>query len=125
MAGAPLKLGRSEPFAHPAGTLLGISALAIPRVGPIAAAGAIAPGAIPQAAAIGAAVGAAAGGLARLLSKQGVQSEDAGYYADRINEGGIFVSVDADTSEGSIGEARDILYRNGGQRSISARTSSA
>ena len=42
------------------GTVLGIAALAIPGVGPHAAAGAIAATAIPDAAAIGAAVGAGA-----------------------------------------------------------------
>ena len=46
-----------------AGTLLGIAALAIPGVGPLVAAGAIASAAIPGAALTGAAIGAAAGGL--------------------------------------------------------------
>ena len=41
------------------GALLGVAALAIPGVGPLAAAGAIASGAIPGAAAIGAGAGAA------------------------------------------------------------------
>ena len=48
-----------------AGTLLGIAALAIPGVGPLVAAGAIASAAIPGAALTGAAIGAAAGGLDR------------------------------------------------------------
>ena len=108
-----------------AGALLGIAALAIPGVGPLAAAGAIASSAIPEAAAIGAGVGALAGGLTGLLTKHGVSDEDAKYYEDRINSGGVFLSVD--TSEAGIGddEVRDILYRNGGHSSSRARTTSA
>ena len=97
-----------------AGTLLGVAALAIPGVGPFAAAGAIAAGAIPEAAAIGAGVGATAGGVSGLLSKHGVSEEDSKYYEGHINNGGIFVSVDSDSAGGSIEEAREILFRNGG-----------
>ena len=104
------------------GALLGIAALAIPGVGPRAAAGAIAASAVPEAAAIGAGVGALAGGLSGLLTKHGVSEEDAKYYEQRINEGGIFVSVDT-TSAGISGEAaQDILYRYGGHSSTRART---
>src|SRR5947209_5568276 len=53
------------------GALLGVAALAIPGVGPLAAAGAIASGAIPGAAAIGAGLGAGAGGLTGLLTNHG------------------------------------------------------
>ena len=49
------------------GALLGVAALAIPGVGPLVAAGAIASSAIPSAAAIGAGAGALAGGLTGLL----------------------------------------------------------
>src|SRR6478672_3101790 len=76
------------------GAILGIAALAIPGVGPLAAAGAIASSAIPGAAAIGAGVGAVAGGLTGLLTEHGVSDEDAGYYEGRIQDGGVFVSVD-------------------------------
>lgn len=83
------------------GTLLGIAALAIPGVGPLAAAGAIAATAVPGAALTGAAVGAAAGGLSKLLTAHGVDENDAGYYETRINSGGVFVSVDTSASMGS------------------------
>ncbi|NOJ84015.1 general stress protein, partial [Myxococcus xanthus] len=76
------------------GALLGVAALAIPGVGPLAAAGAIAAAAVPGAALTGTAVGAAAGGLSALLGKHGVSEEDNRYYCDRINDGVIFVSVD-------------------------------
>ncbi len=103
------------------GALLGIAALAIPGVGPLAAAGAIAASAVPEGAAIGAGVGALAGGLSGLLTKHGVSDEDARYYEGRINEGGIFVSVD--TRDGGISSetAQDILYRYGGHSATRSR----
>ena len=103
------------------GALLGIAALAIPGVGPLAAAGAIASSAIPGAAAIGAGVGAVAGGLTGLLTDHGVSDEDASYYEGRINDGGIFLSVDGDKASGSVETAREILYRNGGHNASRQR----
>ena len=105
------------------GGLLGIAALAIPGVGPLAAAGAIASGAIPGAAAIGAGVGAAAGGLSGLLTNHGVSDEDAHYYEDRIHQGGIFLSVDGDKSGVDVEQAREILFRNGGHNASRQRMS--
>ncbi len=96
------------------GALLGIAALAIPGVGPLAAAGAIAASAVPEAAAVGAGVGALTGGLTGLLTKHGVSDEDAKYYEGRINSGGVFVSVDARDAGISSDLAQDILYRYGG-----------
>ena len=107
-----------------AGTLLGIAALAIPGVGPLVAAGAIASTAIPGAALTGAAIGAAAGGIAGMLKDHGVSSDDADYYEGRINEGGVFVSVDpGDTLDRA--SAEDILYSSGGHSSSRARTEAA
>jgi uncharacterized membrane protein len=103
------------------GTLLGIAALAIPGVGPLVAAGAIAGAAIPGAALTGAAIGAAAGGLAGLLSDHGVDDADAEYYSDRVNNGGVFVSVDTSEAGVSAQVARDILYRSGGHSSSQPR----
>ena len=107
------------------GALLGIAALAIPGVGPLAAAGAIASGAIPEAVAIGAGAGALTGGLTGLLSKHGVSDEDAGYYEERIHSGGVFLSVDASAAGISPDQARDILYRHGGHNASRARTATA
>jgi uncharacterized membrane protein len=103
------------------GAILGVAALAIPGVGPLAAAGAIASSAIPGAAAIGAGAGAVAGGLGGFLTNHGVSDQDADYYESRINEGDIFVSVD--TSEGDISaeQAREILARNGGHSASQPR----
>ena len=108
-----------------AGTLLGLAALAIPGVGPLAAAGAIAAGAVPEAAAIGAAAGAATGGLTGLLAKHGVSDEDARYYEDHVNRGGIFVSVHAEEAGVSPEIARDILYRHGGHSATQGRMAAA
>lgn len=105
-----------------AGTLLGIAALAIPGVGPLVAAGAIASAAVPGAALTGAAIGAAAGGVVGMLKDHGVSEEDASYYEDRINQGGVFVSVDA--SDGTLDRdaAEDILYSSGGHSSSRSKT---
>ena len=108
-----------------AGTLLGIAALAIPGVGPLVAAGAIASTAIPGAALTGAAIGAAAGGLTGLLKDHGVSGDDADYYEGRINEGGVFVSVDANGGTFDRQSAEDILYSSGGHSSSRARSETA
>lgn len=107
------------------GALFGLAALAIPGVGPLAAAGAIAGSAMPEAAAAGAAIGATAGGVSGLLSKHGVSDEDARYYEERINGGGVFVSVDTDDAGISSDAASDILYRFGGHSSARAKTATA
>ena len=103
------------------GAGLGIVALAIPGVGPLAAAGAIAGAAIPEAMAIGAVAGAALGTLNEVLTKHGVSDEDASYYGERIKDGGVFVSVDTGTGGVSAATAQDILYRNGGHSSSQSK----
>ena len=107
------------------GAILGVAALAIPGVGPLAAAGAIAGSAIPGAAAIGAGAGAVAGGLTGMLKDHGVSDEDADYYEGRINDGGIFVSVDAGEGEVPTQTVREILSRNGGHNASQPRMATA
>jgi hypothetical protein len=107
------------------GAILGVAALAIPGVGPLAAAGAIAGSAIPGAAAIGAGAGAVAGGLTGMLKDHGVSDEDATYYESRINDGGIFVSVDTSEDDVSPETVREILSRNGGHNASQPRMASA
>lgn len=104
------------------GTLLGIAALAIPGVGPLVAAGAIASAAVPGAALTGAAIGAAAGGVTGLLKDHGVSDDDADYYERSINDGGVFVSVDADGASIDRQSAEDILYNAGGHSSTRTRS---
>ena len=104
------------------GTLLGIAALAIPGVGPLVAAGAIATAAIPGAAVTGALLGGAAGGLEKVLTDHGVSHEDAAYYDNHVSNGGVFVSVDPSEADITSEAAADILHRSGGHSSARART---
>ena len=106
------------------GALLGVAALAIPGVGPLAAAGAIAQSAIGGAALTGTVIGAAAGGLGDVLAKHGVSEEDTSYYGERINKGGVFVSVDTSVANLPREQAQEILFRAGGHNSTRARESS-
>jgi hypothetical protein len=107
------------------GTLLGIAALAIPGVGPLVAAGAIASAAIPAAAVTGAALGGAVGGLEKVMTDHGVSRVDASYYEGRINEGGVFVSVDTNAAGITSEEAADVLYRSGGHTSTRTKVAMA
>ena len=104
------------------GALFGIAALAIPGVGPFIAAGAIAEAAIGGAAVTGTVVGAAAGGLLGVLTSHGVDEDEARFYEERMTQGGIFVSVDADSAGVSPMHARDILFGAGGYNSTGARS---
>jgi uncharacterized protein (TIGR02271 family) len=88
-----------------AGLLLGLSALAIPGIGPILAAG-------PLAAVIaGAGMGGAAGGLVSGLTRLGLGDDDAHTYAEGLKRGGTIVSVEADDRE--AGHAVAVLKRMG------------
>jgi hypothetical protein len=102
------------------GAGLGVAALAIPGVGPLAAAGAIAASAVPHAMGVGAVLGALGGTLNETLTKHGVSEEDATYYNDRIKDGGVVVTVE-DTGVDTAA-VRDVLYRNGGHNAAQART---
>ncbi|ONF96540.1 hypothetical protein [Sphingomonas jeddahensis] len=104
------------------GTLLGIAALAIPGVGPLVGAGAIAASAVPTAAVTGAALGGAAGGLEKVMTDHGVDEEDARYYNSRIEQGGVFVSVDTGAAGIAPQTAADILSRAGGHSASRPRT---
>ena len=103
------------------GAILGVAALAIPGVGPLVAAGAIASTAIPGAAVIGAGAGAVLGGLTGFLKDHGVSDDDAAYYEGRINEGGVFVSADVSDGDLDAETAREILMRTGGHKASQPR----
>lgn len=103
------------------GAIMGVAALAIPGVGPLAAAGAIASSVVPAAAGVGAAIGATGGAITRMLGDHDVDHADAEYYEGHIQRGGTFVSVDARRAEGMAETARDILYRSGGHSSSRPR----
>src|SRR6478609_2728372 len=70
-----------------AGLLAGLGLLAIPRLGPVVAAGWLA------ATAVGAAAGAATGGIVGALTEEGVSREEAPLYAEGIRRGGTLVSA--------------------------------
>jgi uncharacterized protein (TIGR02271 family) len=88
-----------------AGLLVSLTALAIPGIGPVLAAG-------PLAAVIaGAGIGATAGGLISGLTRLGVPEDDANYYAEGVRRGGTLISVDAadDRAESAVA----IMKRHG------------
>lgn len=103
------------------GAGLGIAALAIPGVGPLVAAGAIAASAVPGAMVTGAVAGAALGTLNETLMKHGIDEADASYYGERLQGGGVLVTVDSQGGTLDASAIRDILYDNGGHSASRAR----
>jgi hypothetical protein len=103
------------------GAGLGVLALAIPGVGPLVAAGAIAASAVPEAMAIGAAAGAALGTANEALKKHGVSDDDVEYYGRELkNRGSVLVTVHPH-GEASHQRIREILYANGGHNAAQPR----
>jgi len=94
-------------FGGAAGWLVGIGALAIPGIGPIVAAGALAT------TLGGAAVGAVAGGLIGALVGAGIPEEDARSYETHVRAGRILITAQAETSQ-QAQAARDAFDRHGG-----------
>jgi uncharacterized protein (TIGR02271 family) len=87
-----------------AALLLSLTAITIPGIGPVLAAG-------PLAALIaGAGVGAAAGGLASGLKRLGVEDDDANTYAEGLKRGGTLVTVNTDDerAERAVGVMRRV-----------------
>lgn len=76
-----------------AGLALSLSALAVPGIGPILAAGPL------IAALAGAAVGGAAGGLLGSFLGMGIPESEAREYESAVRQGGIFVSVATDSAD--------------------------
>ncbi|MCX6050789.1 MAG: hypothetical protein NT075_37345 [Chloroflexi bacterium] len=86
------------------GALLSLSALAIPGIGPVVAAGPLIAGLI------GAGAGAAVGGLLGALTEAGVPEEEAGYYIEGVNRGGTLVSAAVDDQK--VEEIVGIMQRH-------------
>ena len=103
------------------GALFGLAAALIPGVGPFITAGALATslGAAGGGAAAGAIVGGTTGAVAGALAKSGYDEHESHYYGSAIEQGGIFVAVDADGSAVSDDQVRATLAQYGG-RSASA-----
>ncbi|HWS90158.1 MAG TPA: YsnF/AvaK domain-containing protein [Pyrinomonadaceae bacterium] len=88
-----------------AALVLSLTALSIPGIGPVLAAG-------PLAALIaGAGVGAAAGGLVSGLKRLGVEDDEAGTYAEGLKRGGTLVTVNTDNERADL--AVNLLRRLG------------
>ena len=102
------------------GAGLGVAALAIPGVGPLAAIGAIAAAAAPEAMAIGAVAGAIGGTFNEALKKHGVSDDDAKYYGGHLKSGGVLVTANVGNADRQ--QVQDVLYNNGGHSSSRART---
>jgi uncharacterized membrane protein len=95
-------------FGGAAGWLIGIGALAIPGIGPIVAAGALAT------TLGGAAVGAVAGGLIGALVGAGVPEDDARTYETHVKEGRILITAHAQTAD-QAQDTRDVFDRYGSE----------
>lgn len=104
--GATAGAGTGAVLGGALGWLAGIGALAIPGVGPLVAAGPIA------AALSGAAVGGAVGGITGGLIGMGIPEYEAKRYEGKVREGGILISVHAESSE-EITRAKNIFERAG------------
>jgi uncharacterized protein (TIGR02271 family) len=104
-SGAAMGAGAGAAVGGLGGLLVGLSALAIPGVGPVIAAG-------PLATTLaGAGIGAAAGGILGALTDLGVPEQEAHYYAEGVRRGGALVSVDADDNMAE--RAAEIMGRYG------------
>ena len=90
-----------------AGFLVGISALVIPGIGPIVGAGII------GATLAGAGIGAATGGLIGALTAEGVSEDDARGYEESVKQGGILLSVRAN-SDAQAQRAQQVFQGAGG-----------
>jgi hypothetical protein len=88
------------------GFLVGVGALAIPGVGPFIAAGPI------MAAMAGVGVGGALGGITGALIGLGIPEYEAKRYEGIVKNGGILLSVHADTSE-QVTKAKKCLESTG------------
>lgn len=99
------------------GAIAGLTALAIPGVGPFLALGGVAEalGVVGSAAATSAVVGGAAGGLTGALMHYGISEKDAGYYDKRIREGGVWVGVDVSETTMDSLTVRRLLHDYGGE----------
>jgi uncharacterized membrane protein len=90
-----------------AGFLVGISALVIPGIGPIVGAGII------GSTLAGAGIGAATGGLIGALTAEGVSEDDARGYEESVKQGGILLSVRAN-SDAQVQQAHQVFQGAGG-----------
>jgi hypothetical protein len=104
--GAAAGAGTGAVLGGALGWLVGIGALAIPGLGPFIAAGPI------VAALAGAGAGGAVGGLTGALVGLGIPEFEAKRYEGLLKDGGILISVHADSSEWTA-KGKKILEKEG------------
>jgi hypothetical protein len=101
------------------GLLVGVGLVAIPGLGPFIAAGPIMAGM----AGLGLGVGGAVGAFTGMLISMGIPEFEAKRYEDRLQRGGILLSVHCDTAE-EIRRAKEVVERTGGEDVSSTGASS-
>ena len=106
-SGAATGVGIGATIGGAGGLLAGLGMIAIPGIGPVVAAGALAT------TLGGAAVGAVAGGILGALVGAGIPEDDARRYETHVSEGRILITAQA-TSARQAEEARDAFDRFGG-----------
>jgi uncharacterized membrane protein len=105
MAGVTKGVGAGAAVGGVAGLVMGLAAFTVPGVGAVLAAGPIA------AALAGLGLGAVTGGVYGAIRNLGVPEEEAQYYAEGVQRGGILVAVATDDYDAE--RAADIMYRHG------------
>jgi hypothetical protein len=116
--GAAAGAGAGAAIGGVLGWLIGIGALAIPGIGPLAAAGPI------VAALAGAGAVGATGGMVGALVGAGLPEIEAKRYAGRLREGGYLCSVHCDDREWAR-RAREILETTGAKDVVSTAEAAA
>lgn len=97
------------------GSILGVTTLAIPGVGPVVMAGPIAAALVSQVGALGGIIGATGGAMARMLSDQDVEGREASFFETEIKQGHVFVAVDPSMVSLDRNELMKLLQSRGGQ----------
>lgn len=105
ISGVTKGVGAGAAVGGVAGLVIGIAAFTVPGIGAVMAAGPVA------AALAGIGLGAVTGGVYGAIRNLGVPDEEAEYYAERVQHGGVLVTVETD--ESGADDAAGIMYRHG------------
>lgn len=98
-----------------AGLALGVALLAVPGVGPIAAAGALASAGASSVAAVSAIIGATGGAITRMLSDHDVDGVSANGCEQHLARGRVYLSIDTRRTGEPRSHIADLLSQNGGR----------
>lgn len=97
-----------------AGSLLGISILAIPGFGAVAAAGAIVASASGSVATVSGIIGATGAAVAKMLTDHDVDGRDATIYGEEVKNGKVFVAVDMGRCNLGTDDVKSLMKRHNG-----------